>query len=162
MPAGARTWPEDWGRRRQGEGCPMCAEGRPDETAGGIRFFTGRFADGFLQRSAPSPGYTIVVWRGRHIPDVSEMEPQEATDYWLEVLEVARGLDTVFAPCQLNYDVLGNLVPHVHTHIVPRYLDDSSPNMPLKPWEPIPVPENELRDRVAQLRAVLSQIEGRA
>jgi diadenosine tetraphosphate (Ap4A) HIT family hydrolase len=124
----------------------MCAEGRPDETEGGIRFFEGTVSDAFLQRSAPARGYAIVVWRGRHVPDVSEMHAEEAADYWQEVLEVARALDTIF-------------VPHVHTHIVPRYLDDPSPNMPLKPWEPVPVPEAELRDQVARLRGVFSDGE---
>jgi diadenosine tetraphosphate (Ap4A) HIT family hydrolase len=137
----------------------MCAEGRPDETEGGIRFFEGTVSDAFLQRSAPARGYAIVVWRGRHVPDVSEMHAEEAADYWQEVLEVARALDTIFEPCHLNYDLLGNLVPHVHTHIVPRYLDDPSPNMPLKPWEPVPVPEAELRDQVARLRGVFSDGE---
>jgi diadenosine tetraphosphate (Ap4A) HIT family hydrolase len=86
---------------------------------------------------------------------VSEMEPDEATGYWLEVLRVARSLNVVFEPCHLNYDLLGNLVPHVHTHIVPRYLEDSSPNTPLKPWEPRPVPEHDLREQVARLRTAI-------
>ena len=34
----------------------------------------------------------------------------------------------------MNYQVLGNGVPHVHAHVVPRYLDDPCPNMPLSPW----------------------------
>ena len=103
--------------------------------------------------SAPSAGYSIVVWRGRHVADVSEMSAQEATDYWLEVLEVARVLTRVFEPCHLNYDLLGNEVPHVHTHIVPRYLDDASPGTPLKPWAPVPVPDSVFAQQLQLLRA---------
>lgn len=93
-----------------------------------------------------------MVWRGRRIADPSDLEPTEATAYWLEVLQVARIVSEVFEPCHLNYDLLGNLVPHVHTHIVPRYLDDPSPHTPLKPWEPTPVPDAELQHQAQRLR----------
>jgi diadenosine tetraphosphate (Ap4A) HIT family hydrolase len=154
---GPRTWPENWERRRGGEGCVMCAEGRPDvDDAGNLRFFAGRFTDAYFQRQAPSRGYSTVRWRGRHVADVSEMTAQELTDYWLEVAEVARALTEVLAPCHLNYELLGNAVPHVHSHIVPRYVDDASPNPPLKPWAPVTVPAAELSADAARLRAILT------
>jgi diadenosine tetraphosphate (Ap4A) HIT family hydrolase len=42
----------------------------------------------------------------------------------------------------MNYQLLGNLVPHLHVHVVPRYLDDPAPGKPM-PWEPKPVPQAE-------------------
>ena len=30
----------------------------------------------------------------------------------------------------MNYEVLGNALPHLHTHLVPRYLDDPAPGRP--------------------------------
>ncbi len=154
---GPRTWAEDWERRRAGEGCVMCAHGRPDrDDNGNQRFFAGRFADGYLHRNAPARGYTIVVWRGRHVADVSEMTAQELTDYWSEVAQVALALMAMYEPCQLNYQLLGNAVPHVHTHVVPRYLDDPCPNMPLQPWNPQEVPDAELTADTARLRAIVT------
>ena len=85
------------------------------------------------------------------------MTSDEATAYWLEVVHVARILTLVFEPCHVNYDLLGNLVPHVHTHIVPRYVDDPSPNMPLKPWKPTPSPESVFRDQLVQLRGAAGE-----
>jgi len=38
-------WPKEFYEMRRGEGCPMCAEGRPDGTPHGIRFFAGEVAD---------------------------------------------------------------------------------------------------------------------
>jgi diadenosine tetraphosphate (Ap4A) HIT family hydrolase len=29
-----------------------------------------------------------------------------------------------FAPDHMNYESLGNVVPHLHVHLVPRYRDD--------------------------------------
>jgi len=135
----------------------MCAQGRPDVDANGNRrFFAGTVADGYLQRNAPLPGYAVVTWRGRHIADVSEMAEPELFAYWAEVAQVARALTHVFEPCHLNYNLLGNLVPHVHTHIVPRYVDDPCPNTPLSPWVLSPVPEDAFEDQVRRLRTFFS------
>jgi diadenosine tetraphosphate (Ap4A) HIT family hydrolase len=40
----------------------------------------------------------------------------------------------------MNLLTLGNWVPHLHTHVVPRYLDDPAPGGPL-PWEAMFAPE---------------------
>jgi diadenosine tetraphosphate (Ap4A) HIT family hydrolase len=60
-------------------------------------------------------------------------------------------IERVFNPCHMNYLLLGNIVPHLHVHVVPRYLDDPSPGRPL-PWEPREVPANEYSSQVQQLR----------
>jgi diadenosine tetraphosphate (Ap4A) HIT family hydrolase len=109
----------------------MCVEGRPDiDGNGNRRFFAGASTDAYLHRDAPQPGYTTVRWRGRHVPDVSDMTEDELVPFWREVASVACALTGVFEPCHLNYELLGNLVPHVHVHIVPRYVDDPCPHTP--------------------------------
>jgi diadenosine tetraphosphate (Ap4A) HIT family hydrolase len=42
-------------------------------------------------------------------------------------------------------------VPHLHVHIVPRYLDDSAPERPL-PWNTSPVAEELFMARFRQLK----------
>jgi diadenosine tetraphosphate (Ap4A) HIT family hydrolase len=69
-------------------------------------------------------------------------------------MRVARAINAAFAPCHLNYDLLGNGVPHVHTHIVPRYLDDASPGTPLA-WREDPVEPAALAEQAARLRAAV-------
>jgi diadenosine tetraphosphate (Ap4A) HIT family hydrolase len=134
----------------------MCAEGRPDrDDSGNRRFFAGADTDAYLHREAPQPGYATVRWRGRHVPDVSEMTDDELSRFRCEIAVVARAMTAVFQPCHLNYDLLGNLVPHVHVHIVPRFLDDPCPNAPLKPWVLHPVDGADLVQQVDRLRAVL-------
>jgi len=60
---GSTSWSDDWEARRRGEGCIMCAEGRPDAIPDGLRFFAGACADAYLDRHAPTRGYSIVIWR---------------------------------------------------------------------------------------------------
>ncbi|MDQ3895819.1 MAG: hypothetical protein M3326_00985 [Actinomycetota bacterium] len=65
---------------------------------------------------------------------------------------MARALEAVFQPCHMNYNVLGNAVPHVHAHVLPRYVDDSSPGMPLTPWVVRPVDDAEFARQLKLLR----------
>jgi diadenosine tetraphosphate (Ap4A) HIT family hydrolase len=130
-------WPASFYELRRGERCPMCAEGRPDETPRGVRVFVGDVADAYLQRAAIQRGYTIVIWRGRHVAEPTELDADEAAAFWLEVLRVGRALEEHLQPVKLNYDVLGNSLPHLHAHVIPRYADDPRPG-----W-PFPFPQDE-------------------
>lgn len=126
-----REWPADWEARKRGTGCQMCAEGRPDDNGFGIRIYQGRQSDAYLQRAdVGQPGYTIVIWRGRHVADPTELPVDEASGYFAEVLQVARALEAHYRPLKLNLEMLGNSLPHLHTHVVPRYSDDGSPGHP--------------------------------
>jgi diadenosine tetraphosphate (Ap4A) HIT family hydrolase len=123
-------WPESFYALKRGEGCPMCEQGRPEETPHGVRFFAGEVSDAYLQREDIQRGYTVVVWRGRHVAEPTELTAEEATAYWLEVVRVGRAIENVLEPVKLNYDLLGNSLPHLHTHVVPRYADDPRPGWP--------------------------------
>jgi diadenosine tetraphosphate (Ap4A) HIT family hydrolase len=133
-------WPPTFYELRQGHGCEACAQGRPDQTPIGIRFFAGAVSDAYLRRAAIQRGYTIVVWRGRHVAEPTELSDEEASAYWREVLHVARALEKHLKPVKVNYNVLGNALPHLHTHIVPRYAVDPKPG-----W-PFPFPDGEVAD----------------
>jgi diadenosine tetraphosphate (Ap4A) HIT family hydrolase len=151
-------WPPEFYALRRGEACPMCVEGRPDETTAGIRFFAGEVADAYLQRAGVQRGYTIVIWRGRHVAEPTELSEDEAAAYWRELLEVGRALERHLAPVKLNYDFLGNSLPHLHAHVVPRYADDPRPGwpFPFPDGEPPPHPEAELRADADALRVLLA------
>jgi diadenosine tetraphosphate (Ap4A) HIT family hydrolase len=129
-------WPESFYELKRGEGCPMCAQGRPQETEYGARFFAGEVSDAYLQKANIQRGYSVVIWRGRHVAEPTELSAEDASQYWLELLEVGRRLERL-EPVKLNYDILGNSLPHLHTHVIPRYADDPKPG-----W-PFPFPEDE-------------------
>jgi diadenosine tetraphosphate (Ap4A) HIT family hydrolase len=115
-------------------------------------------SDAYLQKAGIQRGYSIVVWRGRHVAEPTELEQDESSAYWLEVLRVGRALERHLQPVKMNYDVLGNSLPHLHTHVLPRYADDPRPGwpFPFPEREPNPHPEPELRADVAALRVLLS------
>jgi len=129
--ASLKEWPADWEERRRGKGCEMCDDSRPDDNGFGIRVLRGTYSDAYLQRAdVRQPGYTIVIWRGPHVADPTELTPEEASGYFAEVLRVGRAIETHYRPIKMNFEMLGNSVPHLHTHVIPRYLDDGAPGTP--------------------------------
>lgn len=152
-----RAWPEDWADRRAGIDCPTCAQGRPDETRGGLRFFSGEVVDVYLRKAGPLPGYSMAVWRGQHAADLAELTGRELADYWQEIAAASRALYAVFDPAQINYLTYGNSVPHLHTYLLLRYLDDPCPGMPLHPFVEQPISADLLSQQRSQLVAALMQ-----
>ena len=136
----------------------MCAQGRPDETEYGPRIFAGEVSDAYLQKAGIQRGYTISIWRGRHVADPTELSDEEAAAYWLELLRVGRALERHLEPVKLNYDLLGNSLPHLHTHVIPRYADDPKPGwpFPFPEAEPPPHAEDDLRRDVQAFRGLLA------
>jgi diadenosine tetraphosphate (Ap4A) HIT family hydrolase len=55
---------------------------------------------------------------------------------------------------KMNYDLLGNSLPHLHTHVLPRYADDPKPGwpFPFPEGEPEPIGEEAFRQDVEALR----------
>ena len=152
-------WERLWYAWRTGDGCPSCAEGRPDESPSGVRYFEGDVADAYLVRADIQRGLSIVVWRGRHVVEPTELSDDEAAMYGREVLLVGRALETTFSAVKMNYNLLGNSVPHLHTHVIPRYADDPRPGWPF-PFpepDPEPMPQERLARDVALLSAALAR-----
>ena len=80
-------------------------------------------------------------------------------------MRVGRALEQVFASVKLNFELLGNAVPHLHCHIKPRYYGDPAGGIPIWPDAyPHHLAPEEYEERVAAIRAALAAQEttGRA
>lgn len=149
-------WPGNWADLIRGVGCEMCEQGRPDSNEYGVRIRQGRYTDAYLQRADVQRGYTLVIWRGRHVTEPVELTGAEAAGYGAEVLAVARALIGAYRPLKMNYETLGNSLPHLHTHLIPRYADgDPRPGQPFPLSATAPaarIPEERLLAEAADLR----------
>jgi diadenosine tetraphosphate (Ap4A) HIT family hydrolase len=153
-------WPKNWDDLIVGVGCSMCRPERPTNDAYGISIYAGTYTDAVLQRARIQRGYTVVIWRGRHVAEPTELSGEEANGYWQELLKVADALLHYYRPLKMNYQTLGNSLPHLHTHLIPRYNEDPAPGwvFPLPRTGPdFPViPEAQLERDAAALRGLLS------
>src|SRR6266700_2947953 len=128
-------WPRNWAELTRGIGCEMCENGRPDANSYGVR-----------------------IHAGRHVNEPTELDDTEASGYWAEVLTVARALISVYKPLKMNYETLGNSLPHLHTHLIPRFTDDPRPGQPFPLTAQQPdaeVPETRLWTDAEELRKLL-------
>jgi diadenosine tetraphosphate (Ap4A) HIT family hydrolase len=138
-------WPEEFHALRAGDGCPACAEGRPEATRHGVRWMAGEAADAYLVRADIQRGLSFVVFRGRHVVEPTELTGAEAAAYGRDVLRAGRAIERALAPLKLNYTVLGNSMPHLHTHVIPRYAEDPRPGWPFPFPDPDPGPMGDDR-----------------
>jgi diadenosine tetraphosphate (Ap4A) HIT family hydrolase len=73
-------------------------------------------------------------------------------------LRAGAAIEAHLQPVKLNYLTLGNSLPHLHTHIVPRYADDPFPGRPV-PFELLDngrQPEERIQADVLALRTAVS------
>jgi diadenosine tetraphosphate (Ap4A) HIT family hydrolase len=98
-------------------------------------------------------GYTLVVAR-THAAELFHVSEREATQYFTDMLRVARAIATAFEPRKMNYELLGNTVAHLHWHLFPRYADDLNPQRPVweRDHEPVLLNESQATDTIAAIR----------
>lgn len=69
------------------------------------------------------PGFCRVIWTD-HVREMTDLDPH-ARSY---LMQVVFGVETVvrrlFTPHKINLASFGNVVPHVHWHVIPRWEDD--------------------------------------
>ena len=66
-----------------------------------------------------------------HATELSQLHPQERMGYLDEMCRLAHVLEMCFQPRKLNYELLGNQVPHLHWHLFPRRADDADALKPV-------------------------------
>lgn len=76
------------------------------------------------------PGYTIFLAK-TCVPELHLLLPEIRATFLDEMSIVAEAVFLAFSPAKLNYELLGNSVPHLHWHIFPRYANDPNPRWPV-------------------------------
>lgn len=141
--------PDAWSRKLTGADCPVCAA--PIDSTHPRRLLTLPSGPVLLRPDGDFPGYCILYFR-RHVAEIHDLTPAERSQLFEDLSRLARALAACCRPAKLNYACLGNEVPHLHWHVVPRYPADGwwGRSFSLRPEsETRPLPEAEyarLRD----------------
>ena len=109
-------------------------------------------------------GYTLLLSKYCK-EELHELDPATRSKFLAEMALVAEAVCNVFKPAKLNYEMLGNLVPHMHWHLFPRYADDPNPQWPVWSNEAYtqaprrtPIEPERLADMRARLQSELSKL----
>jgi len=99
-------------------GCPLC-----DGAGGRAVFETSRFR--VIHADEPGfPAFYRVVWAD-HVGEWSDLPPEDRCLCMDAVAAVEQSLREGLAPRKINLAALGNMVPHLHWHVIARFDWDS-------------------------------------
>lgn len=97
--------------------CELC------DRAGGVLLFEDDLCRVVLVGDADYPGFCRVILN-RHVKEMTDLEPQARARLMQAVFAVEQGLRDLLRPDKINLASLGNLTPHLHWHVIPRFADD--------------------------------------
>lgn len=146
---------ERWDALVRGEDCPACEEVRSGATDEGYVVARLQVSHLRLGHNQFMPDYSVLVCT-RHVPEPHHLSPEEQVSFFQDLVRVTQALDRVFAPAKMNILLLGNLVPHLHAHLVPRYYGDPAPGRPID-WnqQVVALTPGEYEERVRQIQSAL-------
>jgi diadenosine tetraphosphate (Ap4A) HIT family hydrolase len=77
------------------------------------------------------PGFIRVIWNA-HVRELTDLAPEDRAHLMHAVFAAEGVLRRVMQPLKMNVASLGNLTPHLHWHVIPRFADD--PHFPGPVW----------------------------
>ena len=131
--------------------CPLCVED------GGELVWRGEHLRVIRANEAGFPAFYRVVWND-HVAEFSDLSAAERAQCMDVVVAVEQALREHLSPTKVNIAALGNMVPHLHWHVIARFDWDS--HFPAPVWaaaqRPSPLAqEDAVRSRLPALEAAL-------
>ena len=105
--------------------CPLCAE------AGGALVFQAEKFRVIRAQEAGFPAFYRVVWTA-HVAEFSSLDVNDRAVCMAAVCAVEQVLREQLQPTKINLAALGNVVPHLHWHVIARFEGDS--HFPAPVW----------------------------
>lgn len=78
------------------------------------------------------PGRCILALYS-HYTELIRIDPDILHEFMLDVQAAGKAIQEATNANHINYAILGNTVPHIHCHIIPRFWEDD-PNPKSTPW----------------------------
>ncbi len=105
--------------------CPLC------DSPGGTLLWRDDFCRVILADEPDYPGFLRVILNA-HIKEMTDLSAADQQRLLQVMLATESALREVMAPDKINLASLGNVVPHLHWHVIPRFADD--PHFPNPVW----------------------------
>ena len=97
--------------------CPLC------DSDGGRLLFSDRHLRVIAVDDSDYPGFTRVIWHD-HVAEMTDLAPADRDREMYAVYTIERVLRDSLAPDKVNLAAFGTMVPHLHWHIIPRWVGD--------------------------------------
>jgi ATP adenylyltransferase len=116
---------QKWHNRISGTACELCTLLEADMAASseGHKVADLRVSRWILGQNQYIRGYSFLVLSS-HAVELFELEKEVRSKFADDIADASRALQRVLSPIKINLEIQGNVVPHLHCHIKPRFLTD--------------------------------------
>jgi len=128
--------------------CELC------ETDGGELLWRGVQCRVVHVDEAGYPGFCRAIWNA-HVAEMTDLAAAKRAHFMRVVFAVEAGLRALLHPEKVNLASLGNLTPHLHWHVIPRFRSD--PHFPNPIWGAQLREAGALPAEIATLRQALAK-----
>ena len=97
--------------------CELC------ETLGGELLWRDDFCRVVLVNDLDYPGFCRVILNA-HVSEMSDLTESRQAQLMRAVFATEAALRATLKPDKINLASLGNMTPHIHWHVIPRFRDD--------------------------------------
>lgn len=121
---------DTWDKLQAGQECPFDAP-RADNTAHWDLVARLSVSSWYLPHNQTYRGHGVLVFDPRHVTRLDELTSAEWQGYSADLHRVVAAIGAVCRPDHFNVESLGNLMPHLHWHVIPRYRNDGRWGKPI-------------------------------
>jgi diadenosine tetraphosphate (Ap4A) HIT family hydrolase len=105
--------------------CPFCDEVKANTKSKDPRWIADlKVSTAKLASNQICRGYTILIYSKAHATELFQLGREDLTAYSEDLARVAKAIYKAYNPHKINYELLGNAVPHLHWHVIPRQKTD--------------------------------------
>lgn len=122
--------------------------------SGGKILYTEKLYRIVLVNEEMYPGLLRVI-ANCHIKECSDLALEDNLSIYRAVIKCEQILRRFLAPDKINLATLGNLTPHLHWHIIPRFKDDL--HFPNSIWGELTHPNYQVSDKLLKQVTEMSQ-----
>jgi diadenosine tetraphosphate (Ap4A) HIT family hydrolase len=134
--------------------CPLCSGD------GGELLYRNGLLRVVLVDEAAYPGFVRVI-ANAHVREMTDLAAADRQHLMAVVFEVEAAQREVFGPHKINLASLGNQVPHLHWHVIPRFADDAHFPQPIWGERQRAVAAQQLGERRGRLPALRENLTAR-
>lgn len=98
--------------------CPLC------KSRGGSLLWRDKYCRVVLVTDPDYPGFCRVIWNS-HVKEMTDLSATQRAHCMRVVFAVEQAVRAVFTPDKINLASFGNMAPHVHWHVIPRFACDA-------------------------------------
>jgi len=123
-----------WKQLAYGHSCPLDAPRAPSneqwEYVAALKVSTL-----YLAKNQTYRGHCLLILDLRHATRPDQLSPAEWASYCADLQKAETAIVRAVQPNHINIASLGNVMPHLHWHIIPRYQTDPRWGGPIWPEE---------------------------